>query len=96
MSENDYHFHSNDYPDLEQAVSDKPFNAVVCRVGPCAAAYRLVQPCDVDRRPRGIAIGIGPVLTEADASAVAAWLARGSLDATCLEPRLRLPAHGTR
>jgi hypothetical protein len=123
---------------LEQAVSDKPFNAVVCRVGPCAAAaapllrhlgaatrrcphgvlistgcvlrasrclrapthdsgaYLLVQPCDVDRQPQGIAIGIGPVLTEADASAVAAWLARGSLDATRLEPRLRLPAHGTR
>jgi hypothetical protein len=112
-------------------VTDQPFNAVVCRSGPCAGAaggllqqlraatrrcphgvlisggcllraarcrapghdsgaYLLVQPCDRDRRPRGIAIGVGPVLTDEDAAAVAEWLADGSLDAACLEPRLRL------
>jgi hypothetical protein len=118
----------------EQAVSDRPFNAVVCRAGPCAGAaapllrhlgaatrrcphgvlistgcvlrasrclrapghdsgaYLLVQPCDLDRQPRGIAIGIGPVLSDADAAAVADWLAGGSLDAARLEPRLRLPS----
>jgi hypothetical protein len=112
-------------------MSDQPFNAVVCRSGPCAGAagpllrrlrdatrrcpqgvlisagcllrasrcrrapghdsgaYLMVQPCDLDRRPRGIVIGIGPVLTDADAAAVADWLTGGSLDAACLEPRLR-------
>jgi hypothetical protein len=56
----------------------------------------MVQPCDLDRRPRGIAIGIGPVLTDADAAAVADWLAGGSLDAACLEPRLRLTSRSAR
>ena len=55
-----------------------------------SGAYLLVQPCDPDRRPRGIAIGIGPVLTAVDAAAVADWLAEGSLDEARLEPRLRL------
>jgi hypothetical protein len=112
-------------------VSDQPFNAVVCRSGPCAGVaggllrrlrvatrrcphgvlistgcllhtarcrapghdsgtYLLVQPCDRDRRPRGVAIGVGPVLTDEDAAAVAEWLTGGSLDAEGLEPRLRL------
>jgi hypothetical protein len=117
-------------------VSDEPFNAVVCRAGPCApaavpllrqlgeatrrcqhgvlistgcvlraprclaaptresGAYLLVQPCDLDRRPQGLAIGIGPVLTSADASAVADWLATGELDPASLAPRLRLPLPG--
>ncbi len=44
-------------------MSDEPFNAIVCRAGPCATA--------------------------------AAPLLRG-LDATRLEPRLRLPAYGIR
>ena len=55
-----------------------------------SGAYLFVQPCDLDRRPRGIAIGVGPVLSGADASAVAEWLAGDSLDAGCLEGRLRL------
>ena len=122
----------------EQAVSDQPFNAVVCRAGPCAGAaapllrhlgaatrrcppgvlisagcvlrasrclrapghdsgaYALVQPCDLDRQPQGTAIGIGPVLSDADAAAVADWLAGGSLDAARLEPRLRLPSRPAR
>jgi hypothetical protein len=54
-----------------------------------SGAYALVQPCDLDRQPQGTAIGIGPVLTAADAAAVADWLAGGSLDAARLEPRLR-------
>jgi hypothetical protein len=61
-----------------------------------SGAYLLVQPCDLDRRPRGIAIGIGPVLTAADAAAVADWLAGGSLDAARLEPRLRLTSRPAR
>ena len=58
-----------------------------------SGAYLLVQPCDGDRQPQGTAIGIGPVLTAADATAVADWLAEGSLNAARLEPRLRLKQH---
>jgi hypothetical protein len=65
-----------------------------CRTAPDhdSGAYLLVQPCDLDRQPRGIAIVIGPVLTNADAAAVAEWLADGDLDAAHLEPRLRITA----
>jgi hypothetical protein len=49
-----------------------------------------VQPCDVNRRPSRTAIGVGPVLTDADAAAAAEWLAFGDLDAVLLAPRLRL------
>ena len=55
-----------------------------------SGAYLLVQPCDVDRRPSGTAIGVGPVLTDADADAAAEWLAFGDLDPALLAPRLRL------
>lgn len=119
-------------------MSDEPFNAVVCRAGPCAGAaapllrhlgaatrrcphgvlisagcllrasrclrapahdsgaYLFVQPCDLDRRPQGAAIGIGPVLTAADAAAVADWLAGGDLDAARLDRRLRLLEPGAK
>jgi hypothetical protein len=50
----------------------------------------LVQPCDRDGRPNGTVIGIGPVLTDDDAAAVAEWLLDGSFDVTRLEPRLRI------
>ena len=55
-----------------------------------SGAYLLVQPCDVNRRPSGTAIGVGPVLTDADAAAAAEWLAFGDLDEALLAPRLRL------
>jgi len=55
-----------------------------------SGAYLLVQPCDADRRPSAAAIGVGPVLTDADAAAAAEWLAFGDLDAALLAPRLRL------
>lgn len=63
-----------------------------CQAAPVhdSGAYLFVQPCDLDRRPRGIAIGVGPVLSDADADAVAEWLAGGSLDAGRLDDRLRL------
>jgi 2-keto-3-deoxy-6-phosphogluconate aldolase len=54
-----------------------------------SGAYLLVQPCDEDRRPRGATIGVGPVLTDADADAAAEWLAYGNLDEALLAPRLR-------
>jgi hypothetical protein len=52
--------------------------------GPCL----IVQPCDRERRPRGAAIAVGPVLSSGDADAVAAWLEDGGLDARRLEPHL--------
>jgi hypothetical protein len=61
-----------------------------------SGAYLLVQPCAPDRRPQGVAIGIGPVLSDADASTVAEWLADGSLDARRLERRLRLTVRPAR
>ena len=69
-----------------------------CLVSPGhdSGAYLLVQPCDHDRQPQGTAIAIGPVLTSADAAAVALWLAEGGLDAARLEPRLRITAPLTR
>lgn len=65
-----------------------------CRTAPAhdSGAYLLVQPCDLDRRPLGMAIGIGPVLSAADAAVVAEWLSDGRLDASRLERRLRISA----
>ncbi|MFV2175652.1 hypothetical protein ACFHW2_31680 [Actinomadura sp. LOL_016] len=57
-----------------------------------SGCYLVVQPCDTDRRPRGAAMAIGPVLTRADADAVAAWLADGDLAAQGVPPRLRVPS----
>ncbi|HEX4291377.1 MAG TPA: hypothetical protein VH021_20805 [Trebonia sp.] len=61
-----------------------------------SGAYLLVQPCDLDRKPQGVAIGVGPVLSDADVDAVAEWLAGGSLDARRLERRLRLAGRPAR
>jgi hypothetical protein len=55
-----------------------------------SGTYLLVQPCDRDRWPNGTVIGIGPVLTDDDAAAVAEWLLHGSFDVVRLEPRLRI------
>lgn len=66
--------------------------ATRCLRGPehDSGAYLLLQPCDLNRRPQGTAIGIGPVLTNAGAAAVAEWLAGDTLDTAHLEPSLRL------
>lgn len=88
-------------PELRAATRRSPHGVLIssgcvlraarCRRAPShdSGAYLLVQPCDLDRRPLGTAIRIGPVLNGADAAAVADWLAGGSLDAACLESRLR-------
>ena len=69
-----------------------------CRATPGhdSGAFLLVQPCDPDRQPVGIVIGVGPVLSEADADTVAEWLADGCLDARRLESRLRLTVRPAR
>jgi hypothetical protein len=54
-----------------------------------AGTWLIVQPCGPDRRPRGAAITVGPVITRSDADAVTAWLEDGGLDTRLLEPRLR-------
>ncbi|MEV5830951.1 hypothetical protein AB0L25_35835 [Spirillospora sp. NPDC052242] len=54
-----------------------------------SGCYLVVQPCGTDRRPRGAAMPIGPILTREDADAVAAWLTGGDLAARRLPPRLR-------
>lgn len=55
-----------------------------------AGTCLVVQPCRRDRRPRGMPIAVGPVLTRSDAVSITAWLEDGRLDASLLEPRLRL------
>jgi hypothetical protein len=69
------------------------------RCGPDGAhdsgGFLLVQPCDRERRPRGAVIVVGPVLTAADAEAVACWLGVGNLDAGQLDARLRGPGRLT-
>ena len=61
-----------------------------CRAPGHEAARICWYSRDVDRRPKGTVIGVGPVLTDADAAAAAEWLAFGDLDAALLAPRLRL------
>ncbi|MFI6510427.1 hypothetical protein ACIBCT_22715 [Streptosporangium sp. NPDC050855] len=66
-------------------------NAPRCRTGAAhdSGCHLVVQPCDVNRRPRGTAIPVGPILTPQDARAVTSWLAGSVLDAEGLAPRLR-------
>ncbi|URN01074.1 hypothetical protein LUW76_45970 [Actinomadura madurae] len=59
------------------------------RGGHDSGTYLAVQPCDLDREPRGDMIPVGPVLAVDDAEAVASWLADGDLDADLLASRLR-------
>jgi hypothetical protein len=55
-----------------------------------SGCYLMVQPCDADRRPRGAAIPVGPILTGDDADGVLRWLADGDLDAGRLDARVRV------
>ncbi|MFF3511704.1 hypothetical protein [Streptomyces sp. NPDC002573] len=48
-----------------------------------------VQPCGIDRRPTGMVVRLGPLVTEADAEAVGAWLRAGMPDDGTLPDRLR-------
>jgi hypothetical protein len=61
-----------------------------------SGSYLLVQPCGLDRRPRGAAIVVGPVLSEDDVDAVATWLEDGDLNAGLLDRRLRVPVPAAR
>ncbi|MEU1784985.1 hypothetical protein ABZ553_03575 [Streptomyces sparsogenes] len=46
-----------------------------CREG--RGLYAAVQPCMPDRRPDGEVTALGPLVCEADAAEVAAWLRAG-------------------
>ncbi|MEU2736089.1 hypothetical protein ABZ656_11810 [Streptomyces sp. NPDC007095] len=58
-----------------------------CRHG--QGLYAAVQSCMVDRRPTGAVVRLGPLVTEADAEAVGAWLLAGMPDDGTLPDRLR-------
>ncbi|MFF0222170.1 hypothetical protein [Streptomyces sp. NPDC004629] len=51
--------------------------------------HAAVQPCAVDRRPTGAVVRLGPIVTEADAAAVGAWLRAGMPEGDALPDRLR-------
>jgi hypothetical protein len=65
-----------------------------CLFGEAACATRarapvvLVQSCDPDRRPTGLAVRIGPLRTGADVDALVTWLRTGHLDPAQLPARL--------
>jgi len=64
-----------------------------CRSG--RGLHAAAQPCGVDRRPAGAVVCLGPLVTEADAEVVGAWLRAGMPDDGTLSERLRAaPAPG--
>ena len=50
--------------------------------------HAAVQPCTADRSPTGAVVRLGPLVTAADAAAVAAWLRAGMPDDGTLPDRL--------
>jgi hypothetical protein len=61
---------------------------LTCRpraVGPVV----LVQPCDLDRRPVGAAVHVGPLQTRSDVADLVSWLRAGDLDVGALPWWLR-------
>ncbi len=54
-----------------------------------AGTVVLVQPCDVDRRPVGSAVHVGPLRTRSDVADLVSWLRAGNLDAAALPWWLR-------
>jgi hypothetical protein len=63
------------------------FGGAACGVR-ARAPMVLVQACDPDRRPTGLAVRIGPLRTGADVDVLATWLRTGHLDPAGLPPRL--------
>jgi hypothetical protein len=63
------------------------FGETACEVR-ARAPVVLVQACDADRRPTGLAVRIGPLRTGADVEVLASWLRAGHLDPGELPARL--------
>jgi hypothetical protein len=61
--------------------------AVVCRLRPPAPLV-VVQPCDVQRRPIGPAVRVGPLRSRADVTELVLWLGRARFDVDALPDRL--------
>lgn len=59
------------------------------RCTPAAGLHAAVQPCAKDRTPTGPVTRLGPLVTEADAELVGAWLLAGMPDDGTLPHRLR-------
>ncbi|MGW1171747.1 hypothetical protein [Streptomyces sp. NPDC002550] len=82
---------------LRRAVRECPHGVMVstgclARVLHCRrrrGLHAAVQPCGADRRPSGVAVRLGPLVTEADAEVVGAWLRAGMPDDGTLPDRLR-------
>lgn len=82
---------------LRRAVRDCPHGVMVAvgcldtllRCRPGRGLYAAVQPCSADRRPSGASVRLGPLVEEADAEAVGAWLRAGMPDDGTLPDRLR-------
>lgn len=87
---------------LRETVSRSPHGVLVrapCQLGKlwCHARTRaagdgavvLVQPCDVQRRPTGPVIAVGPIRSRPDLAALTGWMAATPLTADSLPARLR-------
>ncbi|MFJ7071629.1 hypothetical protein [Streptomyces sp. NPDC098781] len=61
----------------------------VLRCRGARGVHAAVQPCAVDRGPTGAVVRLGPLLNEADAEMVGAWLRAGMPDDGTLPERLR-------
>lgn len=68
-------------------VSGCSLGAVGCRLRPTGALI-LAQPCDVDRRPTGPAVRVGPLRSDDDVAAVQAWIRAARFDPALLPPHL--------
>ena len=64
------------------------FGGVACGGKATRSPVVLVQACDTQRRPTGIAVRVGPMRTDADVEALVSWLRSGHLDAGALPARL--------
>lgn len=67
--------------------------AVVCRLRPSAPLV-VVQPCDVQRRPIGPVVRVGPLRSRADVTELVRWLGRARFDVDDLPVRLAATHRG--
>jgi hypothetical protein len=63
------------------------FGSAACGVRATAPVV-LVQACDAERRPIGLAVRVGPLRTTADVDVLVSWLRAGRLDPAALPARL--------
>lgn len=76
-------------------VSGCSVSAIGCRLRP-AGLVVVVQPCDVHRRPTGLAVRVGPLRSDDDVAAVQAWIRHARFDPALLPPHLVMLHRTTR